>query len=291
MENGIAAIIVLYHPLPNIAACIQTYASDVQKIYLVDNSPEVSGPLLNELKKSSTVCYILMEGNQGIAAALNRAAEKAYADGFSYALTMDQDSSAGKGMVAALLRSQAKHPEAGIISPVHRVEHDAVVELHGDEEEVLTVMTSGNLLNLKIFKKMGGFLEKLFIDYVDHEYCLRLQRNGYSVIRANTASLYHHVGNLEERKFLYGTARPTHHSPERWYYQTRNRFYLRREYKKYYPEFFRRDMRSYWLRVVKMLLYEHQRMKKIRMILRGFSALRKNDVFRENIECAEMSHK
>jgi rhamnosyltransferase len=284
MENRIAAIVVLYKPSPNVIGCIQSYASDVQKVYLVDNSPETTGSLLDELKQITSVCYIPLGGNQGVAAALNIAAEKAYADGFSYVLTMDQDSTAGKGMVAALLRSQVKHPEAGIISPVHIVDNDVAEELHGDEEEVLTVMTSGNLLNLQTFKKMNGFLEKLFIDYVDHDYCIRLHKNGYTVIKANSALLYHHVGNLEKCKFLFWTVRPSHHSPQRWYYQTRNRLYLRRLYKNEYPAFFRSDLKLYYSRIVKMLLFEDRRVEKLGMIIRALKDLGRNDFSNKQFE-------
>jgi rhamnosyltransferase len=59
-------------------------------------------------------------------------------------------------------------------------------------------MTSGNLIHLTAHKIIGGFNEKLFIDYIDHEYCPRLHINGFSVIRANKAMLFHKVGDLVE---------------------------------------------------------------------------------------------
>ncbi len=38
-------------------------------------------------------------------------------------------------------------------------------------------------------------MEDLFIDSVDTEYCLRLKKNGYRVVRLNEAILYHPLGD------------------------------------------------------------------------------------------------
>src|SRR5690606_27148133 len=45
------------------------------------------------------------------------------------------------------------------------------------------LITSGSLVNLAVFQKLGGFDENLFIDEVDFEYCLRAKVNGYKTIR------------------------------------------------------------------------------------------------------------
>jgi GT2 family glycosyltransferase len=43
-------------------------------------------------------------------------------------------------------------------------------------------MSSGNLLNLAAFKQVGAYNESFFIDYVDHEYCLRLKKKRFSIL-------------------------------------------------------------------------------------------------------------
>jgi rhamnosyltransferase len=45
------------------------------------------------------------------------------------------------------------------------------------------VMTSGCLTNLAIWDESGGFSDELFIDEVDHDYCLNVRRHGYRVVR------------------------------------------------------------------------------------------------------------
>ena len=55
----------------------------------------------------------------------------------------------------------------------------------------MTVMTSGNLLNIAAHKKVGGFDEKYFIDCVDWEYCLKLNTMNYQVLTLNDIELNH----------------------------------------------------------------------------------------------------
>ena len=120
-------------------------------------------------------------------------------------------------------------------------------------------------------------MEKLFIDYVDVEYCMRLQIHGFSVLRANRAVLLHRLGGMTSRRFLGLTVHPVDHSPSRYYYQTRNRFYIRALYGDRFPEYFRLDLKAFRRGILKMLLYEKQRRRKLVMIWRGFLALRRND--------------
>ncbi len=66
----------------------------------------------------------------------------------------------------------------------------------------LTVMASGNVLNLQAYKYIDKFEEKYFIDYVDHEYCLRLQTNGYSIKVHKNSILVHALGNISSKSLL-----------------------------------------------------------------------------------------
>jgi rhamnosyltransferase len=246
-------------------------------MYAFDNSPKSKNEYVEELRRVKKIEYVTLGRNVGIAKALNDIARMALLKGYQYLLTMDQDSyftSPNLDYMISLLMNDAR---IGIMSPVHCVKNDLPEKVHGESEEILTTMTSGNLLNLKIWNTLGGFDEKLFIDYVDHEYCLRMNKNGYKVVRANHITLEHTVGDLKPRKFLFWTVRPLNHPPFRLFYQTRNRFYLKKIYGKDFPEYFRRDTKLYWRGIVKVLLYESQKIVKIRMVLKGFLALWRND--------------
>ena len=66
---------------------------------------------------------------------------------------------------------------------------------------------------------MGGFNDNYFIDYVDVEYCLRLNVEGYKIIQVNAARLYHNEANLEIKRIVGKTIYPYNHNPIRFYYK------------------------------------------------------------------------
>jgi len=250
---------------------------EVGIMYAFDNSPKSKNEYIEELKRVKKIEYVTLGRNVGIAKALNEIAKMALLKGYQYLLTMDQDSYFPVPNLVPMISLAMSDSRIGIVSPVHLVKNDLTEKVFGDSEEILTTMTSGNLLNLEVWNNLGGFDEKLFIDYVDHEYCLRMKKNGYKVVRANRITLEHTVGELKPRKFLFWTVRPTNHSPFRLFYQTRNRFYLKKIYGKDFPEFFKKDSVSYWRGIVKVLLYENFKIKKFRMVLKGFLALWRDD--------------
>jgi rhamnosyltransferase len=277
MIPRIAAVVILFNPEESVIANIQTYIQDVETLYIFDNSPSSSKDVMRRIECFPKIQYLTENKNVGIGTALNIAAKKAIEEHYDYFLTMDQDSAAGQDMVKIMLSVANKYSSIGIVTPLHKVQNDILVAVKHEEESVLTAMTSGNLIQLAAYNKIGGFNEKLFIDYIDHEYCLRLHINGFSVMRANKAVLLHKVGDLMERNFFGIFVHPTNHNPARLYYQTRNRFYLKRLYGKNYPEYFKKDRKAFWKSVLKILLYEKHRLRKVVMICRGFIALWRND--------------
>jgi rhamnosyltransferase len=272
-----AAGVILFHPHCSLIQNINSYLMEVEKMYAFDNSPKSKNDYVEELKRVKKIEYTTLGRNVGIAKALNEIAKIALLKGYQYLLTMDQDSCFTVPNLVPMISLAMSDSRIGIVSPVHLVKNDLPEKVYGDSEEILTTMTSGNLLNLEVWNSLGGFDEKLFIDYVDHEYCLRMKKNGYKVVRANRITLEHAVGELKPRKFLFGTVHPTNHSPIRLFYQTRNRFYLKKIYGRDFPEYFKKDSVSYWRGIVKVLLYENHKIKKFRMVLKGFLALWQND--------------
>lgn len=61
------------------------------------------------------------------------------------------------------------------------------------------LITSGTLLNLSLFQKIGGFDENLFIDAVDHEYTIKSLLTGYKIIQFPCIQLTHQIGTLVKR--------------------------------------------------------------------------------------------
>jgi rhamnosyltransferase len=130
-------------------------------------------------------------------------------------------------------------------------------------------MTSGNLLNLEATRAAGPFEEKLFIDCVDLEYCLRLRKEGFVIIQDNTVPLEHSLGDFRTWKFLGLKIGYSNHNPVRRYYITRNKIYVLRKYFRSDPVFSWLVIRSMAGDVVRIVFFEKQKISKLRSMLFG----------------------
>jgi rhamnosyltransferase len=276
-KNRLAAVVTLYNPSWTVVRNIGTYLGNVDLLILYDNSPDKSKEVTEKFTPMEKVRYITAGKNAGIGRALNEAAEYAIGNGCEFLIMMDQDSSTDVGMIDELVSVANRRPDAGIVSPLHLVKNDIIPRTASDIEPVLTAMTSGSLLRLEAFKKCGRFTEELFIDYIDLEYCLRMKKNGIPVLRANKALLFHEVGSLTSRKFLLWQVHPSNHEPFRLFFRTRNRYHIKRKYRDDFPDYFKKDSKSFRRELVKIIFYEKERLKKISMIIRGYAAYRRRD--------------
>ena len=283
--SKVAAVIVLYNPELSVLSNIKSYIEQVDKIYVVDNSDEIDDLLHQKIKSFNNVVYINNNNNIGIAAALNVGAKKAIEEGFDYLLTMDQDSEASPSMVINLLECFSKDSKIALVAPVvlHKVGKPFVQKSEKVCEQVYSVWTSGNLIDLNVFSTAGGFNEELFIDYVDHEFCLRLNQMGLKIYKCNKTHIKHSLGNIEEIKLIFRKVYPTNHSAVRLYYRTRNRFYVKKIYKNVWPEFFKEDDVQFWKGFLKAILFEKNKIKKIKFCLMGYNDYRKNKFGKLNI--------
>jgi rhamnosyltransferase len=276
-NNSIAAGVVLFIPGTNTVSNILTYAGQVAELFVFDNSPTESREVVQELRTKIPLTYLEAGKNLGIGAALNHLANAAGGKGYRFLLTMDQDSWFGGQDLNELISVAEESDQIGIVSPYHQAGDDVLQNQPGEREEMVTTMTSGNLLNLAVYRSIGGFDEKLFIDSVDLDFCLRLRLNGYKIIWMKSVVLEHRVGNASPRTFFGWTVHPTNHSAIRWFYQTRNWFYVIHRYGAQFPDFFRVQKKRFWKSVLKMVFFENDRTRKLIMMCRGYLAWRHND--------------
>ena len=256
------------NPSKDVNNCIKTYINDIDKLFVVDNSNSDNSNLILKNKK---IEYISNKKNLGIATALNIAARKAYEENYDYILTMDQDSKFEKDNLKELISFTEKCDidKTGLVSPWH-ITKEELKKPQNDIEEVIEVMTSGNLVNLKIWKKINGWKEYFFIDNVDIEYCMNLNKHGFKVIRYNKVSLTHNLGNITKKKLLWKTVNCTNHNYIRQYYMIRNLYYLSDLYKNDYPKNLKKMKRGALGRFKNILVFEKDKYRKIRNMFRGY---------------------
>ncbi|WP_205503242.1 glycosyltransferase family 2 protein [Rufibacter psychrotolerans] len=277
-----AGVVVLYNPSPEVKENILSYLDAVAELFVVLNSAHVPDPLYTFLKAQPKVTLLENRQNKGLAFALNQGAGKALATGYRWLLTMDQDSKAAPTMLATMQEAIREHAAApiGLVSPVHVDKHAALTSVpQAAVTETKIAMTSGNLLNLQAYQKVGPFETKLFIDYIDHEYCLRLQSQGYKVLQSNKSILYHNLGAVKVHRLLHVQVATTHHSPERRYYITRNRLYVMHKYRKQFPEYYKAEWKHLLVDFARILLFEENKGQKLKFILKGYQDYRAGAFF------------
>ncbi len=269
-KKDIAGVVVLFNPDENVLSNIKTYSESLDKLYIIDNS-EKESEFLIDIEKLSKTKYLKENGNIGMSGALNKASELAIKYGYKFLLTMDQDSEAPKNMIEKMMEflNSTDIKNIAIISPFHKYENYRREQKRNGAEEVLVLPTSGNLLNLAAFEKIGKFLDFLFIDYVDIEFCLRARKMGYKIIQLNNVLLKHPLGNLIERNFFVKRIAVTNHSPIRLYYRIRNRIYVIKKYFFTFPGYILSVIKMIFGDIVKIFIYEKYKIEKLKAVVAG----------------------
>jgi len=273
-RKRICGAVTIFNPPGDVHENILTYIKQIEKLYVVDNTDGGSDKKILKKIKSLRKVEIISNGeNLGIAAAMNRACKRAVEEGYDFVLTMDHDSRAPENMVGDLFRFASENgydlPGVGIIGPFPYDRANPSIP-EADVEETVYVLTSGSVMNMKAYVESGGFCEKLFIDRVDDEYCLRLKKMGYSVLRVNRVLLDHNLGDISEHTLFGRKQIVTNHSVYRRYYITRNLFFVSKKYGKLFPDYAREQRRTFFFDTAKLLLFEDEKFRKIKSILTGF---------------------
>ena len=67
-----------------------------------------------------------------------------------------------------------------------------------------TFITSGNLLNLDTWEKLGGFDEKLFINEVDTIFAFLLRKKGYKIFEFYNVKMNHNIFDKYFKLTIFG---------------------------------------------------------------------------------------
>lgn len=237
-KSQIAIIIVLYQPSSADLSSI-SLLGEMYQMVVVDNSSEESA----FLKSNGAIQYIFNGGNLGIAEAQNiglRIATKQ--KGITHIVFLDQDSRTTNDYPLAIAREFERHANGrklAFLGPsVRNVETGDLYRsiVHHDQqtdEDFIArrdVISSGGCTTLECLKDIGLNDCRLFIDYVDFEWCWRAQSKGYVCGITPRLTITHHVG--QNTISLWGYLIIIS-SPKRYFYQFRNYLWLVR--RKYVP--------------------------------------------------------
>lgn len=277
-QPRVCAVVVAYHPGPEVPAHLAALASQVERLIVVDNAATPGSRTL--LTAAAAVDYLANTDNRGIAAALNQGVARALAAGCDWVATFDQDSLVPPGYIAGLLAARERAPDAGsvaVLAPLYRDRNlgflfSPAVPLDGGRGDVpvSVTATSGNLVSAAALRAVGGFRADYFIDCVDFEFCLRCRRAGWRVLEVRSVVLEHAAGRWQQRRWLWRRPRFNDYPADRRYYQARNRVELYRDYAGFDPRWIARDAWGYACDFLKLLLFCTDRGPKFWAVLAGF---------------------
>ncbi len=265
----ILAGIVLFNPdierLKQNAAAI---LPQVDCLLAVDNG----STNLEEIEKAlpDSVRYLENGRNMGIAAALNSILHFAEENNYDWFITLDQDSVCEAGLIENYKQHIAL-PSAAVLSCTIVDRNIKAMSNRTAEQQTVEIkecITSASFCNTKALTAVGGFDEEMFIDSVDFDLCLNLRKHGFKIYKTPYVGLLHEVGHGRNVKLFWQKRVVYNHSPLRNYYMARNHVYMAKKYPQDISML--RTRLKEWEREILILLYETDKVKKLKARREGF---------------------
>lgn len=266
--NNVGAGIVLYNPeIDTLKKNIDAIYSQVDYVVLVDNGSTNVNAIHSIIENKQNLVLIMNLANEGIAKALNQIMVELDKQGMIWGLTLDQDSICPNNIIQTY-KKYMDMDNLGIICPMICDRNNQYVKEETKGIEVIEqAITSGALTNIDAWKQVGGFDEKMFIDFVDFEFCMKLTKNQYKIVRANKVQLSHQLGNLRIYKFLGREIQVTNHSSTRCRYYIQNVIYCYRKHPDKMP--IMKMIRIIFEKFIKVIVFEKSKLKKMSSMFNG----------------------
>ncbi|MRX42914.1 glycosyltransferase [Agromyces kandeliae] len=232
----VIAVVPTFHPDHDVVENMRSLASQVDELIVVDDG---TGPAADEVLERigdeiANSRRIRLERNSGIARALNVGVRAAMDDGADFVVNTDQDTDLPAGYVVACLETFARAnrvTRVGIVC-TDRVNGQPSIPTWFSPEGIGLVpeaIQSGFVIARECLESAGLFDERLVIDCVDTEFCLRVRDHGFRIAIAEDTDITHALGEMVPfRPFGLTLAHRDgghlyqYHSPFRQYYIIRN---------------------------------------------------------------------
>ena len=226
---NVSVIFVLYKPnIDEFYKTLDSIKNQVNHLIIVVNE----NAEYNFSNYSNSV-QISLGKNFGIAYAQNRGIEKAISLSSDYILLSEQDTVYPTNYISSFIPYIQKN-YADVYCPVFydkvkntyspiMVGKFKAIYKYDEPIYVEHAIASGTLIKSDIFKETGLMDEKLFIDYVDFEWCWRIVSKKKKIITIPSIIINHQLGDGVKKIGLW---KVTLRSDFRYFYIIRNGFYL-----------------------------------------------------------------
>jgi len=281
-KDNTCAVIVTYHPDDDFPKRARRIVAQVERVLIVDNGSSLPArSMLEEFCTEPGFQLLANADNLGVATALNQGMRWASHRGYSFVLTFDQDTLVHENMMLSYARifedisrsDQAVERLASLGAnylqsvggkPGKTIKSGALKPgMSGEWIEVTALLTSGTLLPLTVWEKVGPFRDEFFIDYVDEEYCLRARAQGLRIVMSTAPLMVHNIGEQSDYHFLGKRGRTYNYSTLRHYCRTRNAVVVWREFLRREPRWVVCSIVFNIKILLKVCLYEAQKGKKL----------------------------
>lgn len=278
-RTRVLAAVVTYNPGAYLAFHLAALRRQVDQVVVVDNG-SADLDAVRRACEASGCRLVANPRNLGIATALNQAADEARSAQVEWLATFDQDSLLPDGAIEAMLALADSHPRrqrVGMVAMTHKdrgtgkAYHAAsdVLDETATWRLLRSTITSGSMVRCDVLGDCGGFEDRLFIDFVDHEFCLRIRRRGWLVVEAVGVVMSHSLGASRVHRLLWRRIVLTHHSPLRRYYITRNALEVYRRNLLFDPLWAGKGLLLLATGSAALLLFEEERVAKLGAMVRG----------------------
>lgn len=263
INNKVCAIVVYYNGnIDLFAKNIIEIEKQVQQIVVVDNGSAISAQYAVE--KIKNLKYIRLEKNYGIAKALNVGVTSIENLEIKYILTMDQDSTLDNGCVELLLHTINEESNIVSVGPNYNCS-----KMKNAYELKKVLISSGNLVLLDWYHKVGGYDDSLFIDDVDFDFSLKLWKEGGKCAIVRDAHMQHNLGDSTIGEFVFIKKRISEHSAQRYYYMYRNNKIISNRYFDAFPIFIIKKNIMAFVHYIEVLMFHSNKKEKIASIRQG----------------------
>lgn len=283
-----AAVVVVYRLERPIEPVLEALVGQLSRVVLVDNA-EAAHPGLQASAERLGVDWLHGANVGGLAGAYNRALAllRQSPGGIRQVVFLDEDSDPGTlgafladPRTAALLADE--HTAA--VAPAYR---DRATGLRGryirlqryrlayeprqfdDVRPVAFVINSMSVWRCAALARIGAFNERLAIDHVDTEYCLRARRLGLALYVHGGHEFAHSIGRRRRFKLFGREMQAGGHGPQRRYLIGRNTSWLARSWLWREPAFAFLCASRLAYEVVGIAMVEDRALAKLAALLRG----------------------
>lgn len=275
--------LVIYNPSLGELEFINTYINSVDKVYIYDNSDVIHKEELAEILKTTNYEYFFNGKNEGISIPFNNMMKIAEKESMDYMIMLDQDSKIEKKGINKLkdIINGNSYKKVFSCNVIFEGESQTYPE---KLKTIKFAITSGTVIDISYFNTLHGYDEKLFIDGVDRDFCLKLAEANEMIYQMNNVFLFQQLGNRP--KNLLGIYE---HSPIRNYYIFRNRLYLMDKYPNVFQGLikFKSKQLSILKQYMSILLFEKDKMDKFRFIKKAKNDYKKGKMYQIKKEGTE----